>query len=206
MAFFLRWLGAGGSDFFSCVDILVTGAVLALWIEHRVTLPAKVLQRCDCTIGLMAIVSFVVFVVLTSIHRDLISRTLIEMFVFGGLAWIIHNAGRSHPICLLLRFKPVVYVGTISYMVYLIHLPMYFVVRSALHRVTAGLPEIGRMWGVCLCSVAATLAFSALSWKYYEQPILRFKDLLTEGIHSERRPSATGTTSSCGQLGAALPE
>ncbi len=193
MGFFLRWLGTGGTDFLSSVDILITGAVLALWVERRATLPGNIQRRYDCAIGISGIASFIAFVVLTSIHRDLISRTLIEVFVFAGLAWTIQNAGRPHPICSSLRFKPIVYVGTISYMVYLIHLPMYFIVRSAVYRTTTGLSDISRMWIVCVCSVAATIAFSALSWKYYEQPILRFKDTLTEGAISAKRSPSPAT-------------
>jgi len=206
MGFLLRWLGAGGTDFLSSVDILITGAVLALWVERRATLPGNLQRRYDYAIGISGIASLIVFVVLTSVHRDLISRTLIEVFVFAALAWIIQNAGRSHPICSSLRWKPIVYVGTISYMVYLIHLPMYFIVRSAVYRITAGLSDISRMWVVCLCSVAATIAFSALSWKYFEHPILRFKDILTEGASSAKRSPLPGTTPACGPLGTPLPE
>jgi peptidoglycan/LPS O-acetylase OafA/YrhL len=194
MGFCLRWLAAGRTDFLSSVDILVTGAALALWIEHRTVVSASFRRRCDYAIGISATGSFVLLVVLSLMHRDVISRTLIEVFVFGGLAWIIHNAGRSHPICTALRFKPFVYIGTISYMVYLIHLPIYFVVRSALNGVTPGLSEGGRAWAVFLCSVSATIAFSALSWKYYEQPILRFKDHLTEEVTLAKRPCMSSTT------------
>jgi peptidoglycan/LPS O-acetylase OafA/YrhL len=194
MGFVLRWIGAGGTDFFSSIDILVAGAVLALWIERRPVLSANVQRRCDYAIGLLSILSFAAFIVLTSLHRDLLSRTLIEVFMFGALSWIIHNAERPRPICAVLRFKPLVYIGTISYMVYLIHLPIYFVVRSALYGVTSGLSEGSRAWAVFLCSVSATIAFSALSWKYYEQPILRFKDRLTKEVTFAKRPCSPSTT------------
>ncbi len=188
IGFLLRWLGAGGTDFFSSVDVLIVGAVLALWIEGRKNVSSQIQRISDRLIATAAFVSFILFLVLTWTHRDLISRTLIEIFVFGAIAWIIRHADRSNPICSLLRLKPLVYMGTISYTVYLIHLPMYFLVRSALHGVTAHLPEVAGMWIIAICSLAATIAFSALSWKYYERPVLGFKDVLTARIKSDGHP------------------
>jgi peptidoglycan/LPS O-acetylase OafA/YrhL len=186
IGFLLRWFGAGGTDFFSSVDILIVGAVLALWIERRKNVSPQIQRLCDNLIAVSAFLSFILFLVLTFAHRDLISRTLIEIFVFGAIAWIIRHADRSNPICSLLRVKPLVYMGTISYTVYLIHLPMYFLVRSALQGPTALLPELAGMWIVAICSVTAAIAFSATSWKYYELPILQFKDVLTERIKTAR--------------------
>jgi peptidoglycan/LPS O-acetylase OafA/YrhL len=191
MGFVLRWLGGGGSDFFSSVDILIVGAVLALWVERRKSLPLNVSRRFDNLIRWAALVSFLLFLLLTWLHRDLISRTLVEIFVFGAIAWLIRNAGCAHPISSLLRVKPLVYSGMISYTIYLIHLPMYFLVRSALHGLIAGLPEVQGMWIVALFSLAGTLAFSAISWRYYEQPLLGFKDVLTERIKGSRKPVVT---------------
>lgn len=182
MGFLLRWLGGGGAEFFSSVDILIAGAILALWVERRKSLSVAMRIRADSAISWIASAAFLLFVLLTGLHRDLLSRTLIEIFVFGAVAWLIHQAGQSHPVCAFLRLRPLVYIGTISYMVYLIHLPMYFVVRSMLSTITGGWPEPARMWTVALCSVVGTLVVAALSWKFYEQPLLGFKDVLTERI------------------------
>jgi peptidoglycan/LPS O-acetylase OafA/YrhL len=188
MGFFLRWLGAGGTDFFSSVDILVAGSILALWMERRPILSENDRRRVDIAITWVSILAFAQLIVLTFMHRDLISRTLIEILVFGALAWIIQHTGALNPIFRLLRSPLLVYVGTISYMVYLIHLPMYFVVRSSLAHVTTGWTELSRMWVVAICSVAGSIAFSALSWKYYERPVLGLKDILTARIRSSSKP------------------
>lgn len=185
VGFTLRWLGGGGSDFFSSVDILIVGAVLAIWMRQRSVLPKDIQRMVDRTLMWISGAAFLLFVVLTWLHRDLISRTLVEIFVVGMLSWIIVRAGQSHPVCVALRFKPIVYLGTISYSIYLFHLPMYFMVRSVLHKTTGGLSELSQMWIIAICSIAATIAFSALSWKYYERPILGFKDFLTERIKAK---------------------
>jgi peptidoglycan/LPS O-acetylase OafA/YrhL len=191
MGFVLRWLGGGGSDFFSSVDILIVGAVLALWVERRKSLPLNISLRFDSLIGWAALVSFLLFLLLTWLHRDLISRTLVEIFVFGGINWLIRNAGSVHPVSWLLRVKPLVYLGTISYTIYLIHLPMYFLIRLALHGWVSSLTESPGMWIVALFSLAGTLAFSAVSWRYYERPLLGFKDVLTERIKGSRKSAVT---------------
>jgi peptidoglycan/LPS O-acetylase OafA/YrhL len=208
MGFLLRWIGGGGTDFLSSVDILITGAALALWVERRRDLSTKVRLHFDSAIALLAWLSFILFVALTWMHRDLVSRTLIEIFTFGAIAWTIAHAGHHHPICSVLRFRPIVYVGTVSYTVYLIHLPIYFVVRSALQGATAALPELAQMWLVSICSLIATIAFAALSWKYYERPILGFKDALTERIRRRKAPtSQVRSTGSFEHLeGGSVPE
>jgi peptidoglycan/LPS O-acetylase OafA/YrhL len=69
--------------------------------------------------------------------------------------------------------KALVYVGSISYMLYLIHIPVYVVVGIGLGRV-GSIPLLAVVHGVLAAGFAISLA--ALSWKYFEAPILRFKD------------------------------
>jgi peptidoglycan/LPS O-acetylase OafA/YrhL len=72
-----------------------------------------------------------------------------------------------------LRWKPITYIGKISYSMYLIHIPVYV--------------AVGLLWGAhtltytsqILHGVAAvfcTIALSAISWKYFESPILALRD------------------------------
>jgi peptidoglycan/LPS O-acetylase OafA/YrhL len=72
-----------------------------------------------------------------------------------------------------LTWRPLRYVGTISYGLYLWHLPVLFAVRSALPR-TSNLVVAPLM-------VAISLALAALSYQYLEQPFLRLKERLRGG-------------------------
>jgi len=88
------------------------------------------------------------------------------------------NSPRSIP--RLLRSKLAVYLGTISYMMYLIHLPTYVLIQLVILRYLGN----GRafetndglvaLWGIL--AVACTIALAGLSWKYFEGPILRLKE------------------------------
>lgn len=179
MGFLVRWLGGGGTSFLTSIDILVAGALLALWIEHRATLPGSTAKFADRCIGTVSALAALALFVLSWMHRDLISKTLIELAAFGGFAWLIRHRGERNPIAILLRWRPLAYIGSISYMIYLIHLPLYFVVRRMVDEHPAAITELERMWIVALFSIAATVLFAAASWKFCEEPILRQKEKVT---------------------------
>ena len=67
-----------------------------------------------------------------------------------------------------------VYIGTISYMMYMIHIPVW----TALYKVLCLVEGPGTMPGLLLgfFSFAVTIALAALSWRFFESPILLFKD------------------------------
>ena len=73
---------------------------------------------------------------------------------------------RNHRLLLPLRIRPMVYIGTISYTMYLIHLLVYVGVQRQLS---------GDLRRAIVASVLTT-AIAALSWKYYESPILRLRN------------------------------
>ncbi len=159
--FLLRWLSSGGTSFLTSVDILVTGALLALWIERRATLPTRIAKYADRCIAGGSLLAAVTFVVLAVLHRGMLSGTLIEIAVFGAICWLIQHSGDNHPVTALLRFRPVAYVGSISYMIYLIHLPLYFIVRHIVDARAGSLPETQQMWIVAICSITGQ---SGIDW------------------------------------------
>ncbi|MGL5009023.1 MAG: acyltransferase family protein [Paracoccaceae bacterium] len=65
------------------------------------------------------------------------------------------------PVGRLLTARPVVWIGVISYSLYLWHQPML-----AFWRITNPLAPIGQLWLVALCSVPVAW----MSWRYVEQP------------------------------------
>ena len=72
----------------------------------------------------------------------------------------------------LFRFRPLRELGTVSYCVYLIH----FLVLAACHRLILGsAPSYGDLpgAGVTLLAFTLTIGIAKLSWKYFEQPLLR---------------------------------
>lgn len=81
----------------------------------------------------------------------------------------------------LLRSAPATYVGKVSYTMYLIHMPVYILIGLLLIRLFGTDPFTAGVGVAVLCGVLATtglIGVAGLSWKYYEAPILRAKDLL----------------------------
>ena len=175
----LRSVPNAGTSFFTSVDILVSGALLALWMERRPSLHAAVRQRLDRSLAAIAIAAALLLVVLSWLDRTVLSGTLIELSVAGGLAAIIPNSGGSALVLRLLRAKPLVSLGTISYMVYLVHLPVYFLVRRGFEGHAHWLAQQQQAWVIGLCSIGATLCFSVASWVWMERPLLRRKENFT---------------------------
>lgn len=90
-------------------------------------------------------------------------------------AWVIDRAagGVGGAVGRVLSFRPLVYLGRISYGVYLIHL----FVPDLLYRLTspAGLPYPTRNPGIFLVFSTISIALAAMSWHWYEAPINRLK-------------------------------
>lgn len=77
----------------------------------------------------------------------------------------------GNPWFAVLRLRPVVYIGTISYTVYLAHFFIYVGVSRLL---TGGLLIGDLLRGIVAASL--TVGLAALSWKYFETPILRLRN------------------------------
>jgi len=199
-ALFIRWFGFLGFDtyfdFFSRIDVLMGGALLALWIERRRALPAQIQQRWDsvlfwassaCWLLVAAILYSRKPILGRDIRNDLLFMVfglpLIVMGFSGTLNHIIRHAGSHRPLSRFLRFKPFVVVGTISYTLYLVHVPMYFLVNEA--AVRFGIFPTGSYIGavaIAMISVALSLCLAWASFLYFETPILKYKDQLTYRI------------------------
>jgi peptidoglycan/LPS O-acetylase OafA/YrhL len=72
-----------------------------------------------------------------------------------------------------LRCKPITYIGTISYSMYLLHYPIYVAVGIAMAHKEWTTPML---WLQAAIAALCTIGVAALSWKYFESPILQFRD------------------------------
>ena len=81
----------------------------------------------------------------------------------------------AEPGCFLgrmMRLKPLIALGTISYCIYIIHVPIdYLAHRFILH----GEPQIYDLTGVLVTIFAAILTWiiASISWKWFEKPLIR---------------------------------
>jgi peptidoglycan/LPS O-acetylase OafA/YrhL len=189
--FLLRWIISPPSMILRSSDILIAGALLALWIEHRRSLDATTQRRNDLLFGIASALSGVIYLLLVIAHRELVSMTFAEFAFAGAVGWLILHAGSSNPVSWFLRLKPMVYLGSISYMLYLIHLPMYFLVRAGVTHVAGDVNQEARYWIVSITTAVLSVAFSAASWKFYESPILKHKDRFTDWVLGRKEQLVT---------------
>jgi len=79
----------------------------------------------------------------------------------------------------ILRCRAAVYLGTVSYTMYLTHLPVYVAIQLIMlrwfgPRVFEANHGLILAWGIA--ALACTLLLAGLSWRYFESPILRLKN------------------------------
>ena len=84
------------------------------------------------------------------------------IFPVLGAALLIQIGAKGSVVSFLLRAKPLVFVGLISYSLYLWHWPLFSFTRYYLY----GEPELF----VKICVIFLSFLFAYLSWKWVEQP------------------------------------
>jgi peptidoglycan/LPS O-acetylase OafA/YrhL len=129
----------------------------------------------------------------------------INSVFFALVALVVCNSGCRA--LWLLRRRPLSYLGTISYGLYLYH----WVVLGVISQVWEAYGTGGRRWWIFGLQLFVSLAVAALSWRYIEAPILKLKERF--GYAGDRAPSkptavevaqgATNAASSPLPLGAA---
>ncbi len=100
----------------------------------------------------------------------------VNLFYFGLVGAVVTLAG--HPWLAPLRWRPLCYMGIISYGIYLYHKMIYWALDGYKYRI-----EDSFWYG--LFKVAVTLAVAIVSWHLVERPILALKDR----FHYERADS-----------------
>jgi len=92
-------------------------------------------------------------------------------------------SGEGHPLLMPLRSRPLRYVGTISYGLYLYHYCVYWFFGG--FAVTFNQP-----WPRDVLKLGVTFALAVLSWELFERPILGLKDRLRYGEADAPGPAA----------------
>ena len=75
-----------------------------------------------------------------------------------------------------LRNRVLIYIGTVSYMIYLVHIPAWIFVYRMIARFEGHEPSASLALG--MVAAITTVAIAALSWIVYERPILSYKNVL----------------------------
>ena len=173
------------TSFFFRVDSLCAGACIALLLVFVRRDPHK--QRyLDRALKIALFLSAVSLVGMgwytNAMHGVEIRSTLLFTLVgYTALAFFssaivglcaIHTGSRRL-FFRTLRLPPVVYIGTISYVIYLVHIPVYVATRAAL--IWVGLSRVSAL-AISLLALGLTITLASASWRYFEGPILAWKD------------------------------
>lgn len=192
-AFVLQTFGdhlAGALATVSCLDSLAIGATLA-FIEQddKLSRHRNAFLRGALTVG-GVIVLLQAFLTATGQARGLV---LVTSYAGPSLVfvWLVGSAAKGFTgmtgVCL--EWSVLLYIGKISYGIYLYHNFMPRLVRYFASVV--GLGELSTL-PMFACATILTLLTAAASWHFIEKPISRVKERLS--VAAIRRPEALSIT------------
>ena len=159
------------------LDGLACGALLALlishegyrrklyWVFHNVWLCPAILIGSFVAVGWTKDREF------GSHWFSVIGYSLISVAFLFLVAYSLEQTGTNSVLCRLLRSEPWQNIGKVSYVFYLIHLPIRVYLNSFL------LLHLGKGYAQKTLTLAGsfglTWVLANLSWRYFESPILR---------------------------------
>jgi len=174
----------------SCLDPLALGAICAILM----TIPSpERFERCyryALWIGALTTCSLLLFA--DSTTMDLVSRTSNSVLFAGLIATVALRSGSTATA--FLRYRPITYLGTISYGLYVWHLPLLRLIQRIEFQLPGfGLPGVERLLNFAFF-VAISIAVSAASWHFFEAPLNGLKRYFP--YRAERQARAAGCKAS----------
>lgn len=192
------------ANVFARFDSLAVGACLALLFvgAKKGVVGMPIIERGAFVVASVTSLALALLAWRSGVFRNVQVKSTLAFAVFGysliALFWAcvvglcIRFSGTKFT--RVLRLPSIVYLGLVSYMMYLIHLPVYVAVGIAFARV-GRIPHIEFFQP--LFSVTVTVALAALSWRYFESPILKLKyyELATVERKTAHREKVAGISS-----------
>ena len=169
-----RWV-----TIFGCFDSFAVGALVAYLRQSNLLDQIRFLSKTILfAMPLAAFACFFLGRALMTLPENNIFLALTESVDAVFLAWALATAliGVTGPYARVLSWTPLVYLGRISYGVYVYHVFVIILISPLL--VPYGLTEHHFALGRMAVFLALTLALSSLSWHCLEQPFLAWKKAL----------------------------
>jgi peptidoglycan/LPS O-acetylase OafA/YrhL len=170
-----RWV-----TIFGCVDSFAVGGLVAYLRQARLLDRMRLLSRT--TLFAMPLVAFGCFFLgraLMTLPETNVFLALTESVDAVFLAWLLAASlgGFKGIYGRILSWAPVVYLGRISYGIYVYHVFVIVIVSPML--LPYGLSEDHYAGLRILILLTVTLALSSLSWHFLEKPFLAWKEALS---------------------------
>jgi peptidoglycan/LPS O-acetylase OafA/YrhL len=181
----LRWM-AGYTAYFSLLcrfDALLFGALLALLLEHwRHRGTPSWSGRSFAAIVTCSSVALagILFAIRPILGREIrvsplflvVGLSLFSIAVAALIGLLLGRAGSSWWLGRLLRSRVLVFIGTISYTMYLVHILAGAAVHNLLALAALRLPPFVE----AILATIFTILLAYASWHWLEKPLLRWKD------------------------------
>ena len=164
---------------FSSLDTLGLGALLAVLIELKsASFNLRAVSRILFASGVAAALGLHYWLALheTSQMHAVFFKTAIALAGCGVIGNIV--AGMRGPLAALLEWGPCVYLGRITYGLYLYHFFVPPLLRTTFNAFGLPFDHQHHLSHLLLC-FAVLLLIAALSWHFIEQPIARLKERLS---------------------------
>jgi len=163
----------------SCLDTLGVGALLALRKDHISGQQSREYPfgKAGLWVGFAALGAFIL---LRAMHQGTwVGYTLFDLGTALLGSWVVLRAstGFRGSIGRLLEIKPLVYLGTISYGIYVYHNFIPYIMHDTLHLPSiADLLKLPSAWPLdSLLKGGIAISIAALSWHFFERPINNLK-------------------------------
>jgi len=147
---------------------LAIGTVLAVGVVPSVR--GAVMREFLPTFGISLIVFSMFY-----IRSDMLFPGWVALMPCLGTAMVIHAGGRSWVAQKILAARPVVFIGLLSYSLYLWHWPVLTALRVRTASVHLDLP-------VTVGAIAITFLLAWASWRYVERPFRNKGDMPIRGV------------------------
>lgn len=162
---------------FGCMDSLGLGALLAYYEwEQRPDQDKRRFLNVSLWAGMLLLT---VLVILYSLNKGRgLSAVLLYLATSCVFVWLVERAafGFKGVMGKALELRPIVYVGRISYGIYIFHNLMPIVVPSVFRRIGLTYPVgPGSTIKQFVILVTATLLLASTSWQFFEGPLNKLK-------------------------------
>lgn len=170
------------------MDSLMTGALIAMAIANRNAVLSSARRSLWSPIGATALlVSVVLFFTVNQYGYALYAWGFTPILLLFGLwiASVVLQPPDSSWTNRLLSSRPMVYLGRRSYGIYLYHLPIFVWLENFRIR-----HSVGNLILITALRVGLSIAVAALSFRFVEKPVLKFKSRF--GRRAAFDPAPTG--------------
>lgn len=166
---------------FGCIDSFAVGALVAYLRQSRLLEKMWQSKTLLFAMPLAAFGCFFMGRALMTLPEGNVWLALTESFDAIFLAWLLASAlnGMTSRYAQFLTWSPLVYLGKISYGIYVYHVFVIIIMSPLL--VHLGMSANHDALGRLLILFALTITLASLSWHYLEKPFLAWKDELALG-------------------------